>query len=314
MASVLVLSDTHFGLDSSTLADHRQVDFLIWEIWRYGKGCEEIILLGDILDLWRSRPEKAMRDARYFFEQLSDLGTKISYVVGNHDHHLAIMRQENDFLGRASRGEIYSVFNPSMCWNQTIAGLNVDMYYPIYRANYSQRSYLFTHGHHLNGFHAFSIQIVEQLRSLSREETSPADLELMMAYVYESMYRSSYIGEMVNFEDKLWKISNTFGRLRGGIMRNFRHISVKRQYEAIVEFMRSRWLGAVDCFVYGDTHRAGIYRGSGGPLAVNAGSLTSEIRNGSPEELPDTYMLIDDDCVAIRQMGREKPLYARNFD
>jgi hypothetical protein len=91
-----------------------------------------------------------MRDARYFFKQLSDLGAKISYVVGNHDHHLAIMRQENDFLGRASRGEIYPVFNPSLCWNQTIAGLNVDMYYPIYRANYSQRSYLFTHGHQLS--------------------------------------------------------------------------------------------------------------------------------------------------------------------
>jgi hypothetical protein len=51
MASILELSDTHFDLNSSTRTDHKQVDCLIWELWRYGKGGGEIVLLGDIFAL-----------------------------------------------------------------------------------------------------------------------------------------------------------------------------------------------------------------------------------------------------------------------
>ena len=55
----------------------------------YGKGCGEIVLLGDIFDLWKARPDRALRDSRYLFERLSDLDVKMSYVVGNHDHPLS---------------------------------------------------------------------------------------------------------------------------------------------------------------------------------------------------------------------------------
>jgi predicted phosphodiesterase len=314
MASVLVISDTHFGLDSSTLADHRQVDSLIWEIWRYGNGCEEIILLGDVFDLWRARPERAIRDARYFFEKLSDLDVKISYVVGNHDHHLAVMSQESDFLGRVARGDIYSVYIPNLSWNQTLDGLNVDMYYPIYRTSCFDRNFLFTHGHHLNGVQAFSMQVVEQLRKLSGEEISPADLEMMMTYAYEGIYRSSYIGELVEFEEKLWKVSSIISEMRTGILKTFRHTPVERHYQAIMKFLRDQMAGRIDCFVYGDTHKAGVYRSDGGPLAVNAGSLTYEKRNGNPEEVPDTYMVIDAAGLTIRQLGRQEPLFMRDYD
>ena len=311
MASILVISDTHFGLNSSTLTNHKQVDCLIWEIWRYGKGCGEIVLLGDIFDLWRARPERALRDSRYLFERLSDLDVKISYVVGNHDHHLAVMSQEMDFLGRVARGDIYSVYTPNLNWNQTLDGLNVDMYYPIYKVSCFQRNYLFTHGHHLKGVQAFSIQLVEQLRKLSGEEISPADLEMMMAYAYEGMYRSSYIGEMVEFEQKLWKVSCIFNKMNNGILRKY--APVERQYDTILEFLRDQRVGKVDCFVYGDTHKAGIYRRDGGPMAVNSGSLVRERRNGNTEELPDTYVVIDDDCVAVRQLGRQEPLFTRDY-
>jgi hypothetical protein len=69
----------------------------------------------------------------------------------------------------------------------------------------------------------------------------------------------------------------------------------------------------VNCFVY-DTHKAGIYRRDGGPLTVNARSLTCERRNGNSEELPDTYIVIDDDRVAVRQLGRQEPLFARDYN
>jgi predicted phosphodiesterase len=314
MASILVISDTHFGLNSSTLTNHNQVDCLIWEIWKYGNGCREIVLLGDILDLWRARPEKAIRDSRYFFEKMSDLDVKISYVVGNHDHHLAVMSQENDFLGRVARGDIYSVYTPNLSWNQTLDGLNVDMYYPIYRTSSFQRNYLFTHGHHLNGVQAFSIQVVEQIRRLSGEEISPADMEIMMAYAYESMYRSSFIGEMVEFEETLWKVSSIISRMRTSLLKTFRYTPVERHYDAILKFLREQMMGKVDCFIYGDTHKAGIYERDAGPMAINAGCFTYEMKNGNLEVVPNTYLIIDDDRVAIRQLGRQEPLFARDYN
>lgn len=313
MASVVVISDTHFGLDSSTLAEQRQVDSLIWEIWKYGKGCEEIVLLGDIFDLWRARPENAIRDARYFFEKLSDLDVKISYVVGNHDHHLAVMKQENDFLGRVARGDIYSVYIPNLDWNQTLDGLNIDMYYPIYRSNYFNLNFLFTHGHHLNGIQAFSMQVVEQLRRLSGEEISPADLEMMMAYAYEGIYRSSYIGELVEFEEKLWKASNVISGMKTVILKTFRQMPVERQYQAILSFLEAQMAGRIDCFVYGDTHKAGMCIKDGGPLAVNAGSFIHENGNGNQEVVPNTYMVVDDAELTIRQLGSQEPLFMHDY-
>jgi UDP-2,3-diacylglucosamine pyrophosphatase LpxH len=308
MPSAVVISDTHFGLDSSTLANRKAVDELFGEIWRFGPGCDEAMLLGDIFDFWRVRPEKAIRDSRHFFQRLSEHDLKVKYVVGNHDHHLAVMSRESDFLERAARGDLYPIYTPNLRWSQVINGLQMEMRYPIYRARCNSRTYLFTHGHHLDGVQAFSISMVEQLRRLSGEEISPADLEMMMTYAYESIYRSSYIGEMVDFEERLWKVSSMFQRFKAGLQRTFRFTPVERQYDAILRFIRDQSLGKVDCFIYGDTHKADLYQKGGGPMAINTGSFTREDGRDS-EDLPNTYMIMDEEGLALRQLGRPEPLF-----
>lgn len=308
MPSAVVISDTHFGLESSTLADQKTVDNLFGEIWRYSQGCDEVVLLGDIFDFWRVRPEKAIRDSRYFFQRLSELDLKAKYVVGNHDHHLTVMSRESDFLERAASGDLYPIYTPNLRWCQVINGLQMEMRYPVYRARCHSKAYLFTHGHHLDGVQAFSISLVEQLRRLSGEEISPADLEMMMTYAYESIYRSGYIGEMVDFEERLWKVSSILHRVKAGLLRTFRFTPVERQYEAIIKFIRDQGLGKVDCFVYGDTHKADLYQRGGGPMAVNTGSFTLD-EGRDPEDLPNTYMIMDEDGLALRQLGRREPLF-----
>ena len=42
---------------------------------------------------------------------------------------------------------------------------------------------------------------------------------------------------------------------------------------------------------------------------MNAGSFTREQEKGSCLETPDTYMLLDEEGLAIRQLGRKKPLF-----
>ena len=308
MASVII-SDTHFGLGSSTLSDPAKVDQLMREISEFGNGCDEVVLLGDIFDFWRVRPENAVRDSLYFLKRLSQEDLKIRYVVGNHDHHLVVQKQEGEFMERTARGDLFPVYIPSLRWRQTINGLNIDMLYPTYRVSCCHRTVLFTHGHHLDGIQTFTMQLVESLRRLSGEELLPADLEMMMTYAYESIYRSACIGEMVSFEDRIWKASNLLHRFTYGVIRKQRFDSVEGQYDAILKFLRDQNQGMVDCFIYGDTHRSGIYQRKGGPLAVNAGCFTREQGKGSGIETPNTYIFLNEEGLALRQLGRSQSLY-----
>ena len=308
MAS-LIISDTHFGLNCSTLKSPAKVDQLLREVWEYEGGCEDVILLGDILDLWRVRPENAVKDAIPLLKRLSQKDLKTRYVVGNHDHHLVVQKQEAEFMERAARGDLFPVYLPFMRWHRTICGIDLDMHYPTYRMRCCQRSILFTHGHHLDGIQNFTLQLVEKLRRLSGEELAPADLEIMMTYAYEGLYRSASIGEMVSFETSIWKASGFLQWLNAGVFSNQRRASVEGQYGAIMNFIRERGLGRVDCFIYGDTHRPGVYQKRGGPLAINAGSFTRDQETCSRFEAPDTYMFMDEKGLAIRQLGRKRPLF-----
>ncbi len=321
MAS-LIISDTHFGWAASSLNNPTNVEQLMQEISKYQEDCQEVVLLGDILDLWRARPECAVKDALPFLKRLEEAGLKIRYVVGNHDHHLVTQKQEAEFLERTARGDIFPVYIPSLRWTQTFAGIDMEMLYPCYRKRLCSRYFLFTHGHHLDGIQTLTLQLVEKMRRLSGEEILPADLEMMMTYAYENIYRSACIGEIVTLEDIIWKASSILQRFTMAVFFQQQHTSVQSQYEAILEFIRDRNLGRVDCFIYGDTHRAGIYQREGGPLAVNSGCFTREgessagisnesykgaITHGS--QTPETYLLLDEAGLTLRQLGRKEPLF-----
>jgi UDP-2,3-diacylglucosamine pyrophosphatase LpxH len=230
-------------------------------------------------------------------------------VVGNHDHHLVVQKQEREFMERAARGDLFPVYIPSLCWNLTISGLRLEMFYPAYRISCCHRSVLFAHGHHLDGMQSVSMQVVEMMRRRSGEEMMPSDLEMMMAYAYESIYRSAAIGELIAFEDHLWKASSLLHKFKEGLFRRQRYAPVERQYEAIQKFLREQNPEKVDCFIYGDTHRPGIFQRQGGPLAVNTGSFTREPGKESAQRRPDTYLLLNESGLVMRQLGHTKPLF-----
>lgn len=298
--SIAVISDTHFGSKSSVLSRRDNVDYLIWELWRYGDGIDEVVLLGDILDLWRVRMESAIRDASYFFRRLDELGVRVSYVVGNHDHHMTVIRQELSLLERAARGELFSVYLPNLRWAMNLAGLRMTFHYPTYEMEIGSRRFMFTHGHHLDGIKSLPVQIFEGIRRLSGEPVLPADLERMMAYAYESIYRSCYLGEAVEIEESLWRVTSIFDKVRSGVLRTLRYSPVESQYDAIIKFIRERHPGRVDCFIYGDTHQAAIYRRDEDLLVANAGSLADGGDN--------TYLILTDDEIRMRGFGRQEPL------
>src|SRR4051812_21070615 len=99
----VVLSDLHLGTRTRTdLAAHPEVRA---SIVHHVRGCDEVLLLGDVLEL-RDRPlDRALAAAAPF---LSELGAamgngRVVLVPGNHDHHLVREAGGSGTAGRVAQ-------------------------------------------------------------------------------------------------------------------------------------------------------------------------------------------------------------------
>ena len=151
---------------------------------------------------------------------------------------------------------------------------------------------------------------LEKLRRFSGKEISPADMETMITCAYEGIYRSSYIGEIANLEERIWSASNALHRFKTGIFK--RSVPTEARYDAITRFIRERQLGSVDCFIYGDTHIPEISRWNN-LAVVNTGSFLHDGNGRSGEGIADTYLAIDEDGFALRQLGRRDPVFNEGY-
>ena len=212
-------------------------------------------------------------------------------------------------MERMARGDLFPVYIPSLRWRQTINGLNIDMLYPTYRISCCHRTVLFTHGHHLDGIQTFTHAAGREAAQALRRGASacgPGDDDDLC--LREHLPLRLHRGDGLLRGSHLESLQPA-AEVHVGVFRNQRFASVEGQYDAILKFIRDQNLGKVDCFIYGDTHRAGIFQRKGGPLAVNAGSFTREQGKGSCLETPDTYLFLDEDGLALRQLGRSEPLF-----
>ncbi len=92
---------------------------------------DRVILLGDVIDFWRSDPIEGLIKSVPFFTGLIKAGFKeIDYILGNHDHYiLRCMNREKPTLG--------------------ISNLPLRMFYPYLLLKDNNKEILFTHGHEL---------------------------------------------------------------------------------------------------------------------------------------------------------------------
>jgi predicted phosphodiesterase len=171
---IVVLSDIHFG-SALNEASNEKTDLealktllnLIIEL-----KPKKVILLGDILDLWRVEFLYAWAEAEkiQFFSTLTkyvDLSkgnAKVIYVIGNHDHILQELSLNLHLIDKyqhlMNKSEITSNENftieslPSEKLDQKIENLhhffkNVDLYYPHYSEEIQNvGTVYFDHGHY----------------------------------------------------------------------------------------------------------------------------------------------------------------------
>ena len=210
---IVVISDSHLGDRHSTLKKPRVVDKLIREL-NQGKKIDELILLGDILDLAFSTFKDVIRQARDFFDRISrlDIG-KIVYVPGNHDYHIWLLHIEKkdviepiadesvpklpDYISHFSGKEsFFSEVLPEDLEEKFV------IRYPNYEFQRGGIRYLLHHGHQVYGPCVLLMSPGEALR----EKKGLHDLLIANSPILELIYyhleRSE---EMRNKLEKAWK-------------------------------------------------------------------------------------------------------------
>lgn len=162
---VLALSDLHLGEPEGLLYDKDKniIDILVDKISELSggdggveDGIEELILLGDIVDLSEATEIEAYTNTRVFLTALFNKVKvdKIIYIPGNHDHHLWVEMVKVHY-GKGSYEECkpkigLSIKRPKALITNCIP-LNytgeVEVHYPSYQVMIDGSHFLFDHGH-----------------------------------------------------------------------------------------------------------------------------------------------------------------------
>jgi predicted phosphodiesterase len=325
---IVAISDIHFGEPTSTLSKAGTVDALENELSGDGK-LSELILLGDVFDLWKATPSKAINDSKYFMSRVGVLADKVTYIVGNHDHHLFLTCQESEFLEELHEPEVKDPnFSPDQDFGSSILEdlisdrCELDVRYARYWKDHLGLRLLFMHGHHLDFWQTLAPNITNRIRLFlasilqknGYERTrkillDDKNFEIALASSYEPLYRNALMGEIVTVENGLWKIPSSLGVIKGYACKTFRFTPVQQMYWSIGRYLE-RFKERPDVFVYGHTHQADAYKKREEVLAVNTGCWLQEENPSiwnNPEEIPNTYVVIDE-AVTVRQLGKKQPI------
>jgi UDP-2,3-diacylglucosamine pyrophosphatase LpxH len=210
---VIVLSDTHFGDPGATLgvrrgaadegARRRHVDRFVAALAARGPVAE-VVLLGDVFEMWTASFQEAVSAARYFFESLAVLDPgRVVLVIGNHDYHLLVQHREDRLRDDVARGErpadllpIQQTFRDSYLAGLLPASLRdrLVVTYPNYRVRIDGVQYVFHHGHHLatiRGGDVFALGprfILERLERVRADDMTLRRLERGSHVFFEMSY------------------------------------------------------------------------------------------------------------------------------
>jgi predicted phosphodiesterase len=217
----IVLSDLHLGsggdIDLLRRPELREI------LWSEIEGADEVVLLGDAVEL-RDRPlAEALELARPFFDELgSAIGTgRVLVVPGNHDHHLLDDWLEGRRLaGAGPLGLEQRVAAKSGPIAQLVRGMGRTPIELAYPGAWLRPGIYATHGHYIDRhltvptFERLAVAAVERVLGGSREVSegpgSPGDPGSASAEDYERAQAPVYA-----FLFALAQAGSTGGRLGG---------------------------------------------------------------------------------------------------
>ena len=195
----MALSDLHLG-ELETLLYNSEDEYNLINITidkiselaqgneTFDSGVEELILIGDILELSEADEDEAYGNAKAFLVPLIekiDPG-KIVYIPGNHDHHLwvELLTAEHGISNyKQCRPKIQidssirkKVIFIERCLPKDYSPEKVDIRYPCYLLRTESACYLFDHGHLFSAL-LHSLYTKKAQRLIDAEEQSYAFME-----------------------------------------------------------------------------------------------------------------------------------------
>ena len=316
---IIAISDTHFGDESMLLDEERLVDRLIEALAGRGE-ISELILLGDILDLWIKTQMPALRKARYFIDSLSRLDNieRIVYVPGNHDHQMFMdaFRLEMDTL--VKQGNLTTPrFMPARTYSETVIGwlarpgakVHFSMTYPFLVRPMGDKQFVFTHGHHLDFYSnshgwARNFWLVRHILKKRRKKATLHDIEMANIPFCGAMSVVPWVPELVNEALRFYHILSWFGRLfRSKSLQQspLRDSLIRENYDEIELLLPQLGHPRPACFIFGHTHLPGMGRlPESGVAVANTGSWTKVDNKDTPTR---TWVEVDGD-VKLFRLGR----------
>jgi predicted phosphodiesterase len=315
------MSDTHFGDESALLVEPSLVNRLMEALAGRGQ-IEELILLGDVLDLWMKTTVPALKLAREFVDGLSQLTNvkKILYVPGNHDHQMFLDAFRLEVDVKVMQGDLtIPKFMPARHYGDSLlTGLaypkskaHFPMTYPFTAVQVGGKDVVFTHGHHLDFYAtdgwARTFWLGRHIIKQKKKKATLYDIEMANIPFCGAMSVWPWVPELVDEGLRYYHLINLFGRVfRSEKIAEspLRDSLVRDNYAEIDQLLPQLGFPSPACFVYGHTHRPGMGKlPSTGTVVVNTGSWTRQ----QDAEVPTRTWVEVDGEVRLMRLGRSGP-------
>lgn len=328
MEKIAVLSDIHFGADECNLncptngRRNKKVKTKIDRLfdWFISNDTKEFIFLGDIFELHLDTFSDSIDNSGCFFARLNALGpTKVTYVVGNHDHtiwllHIYYHDIIDKFLGgnpkeltpfRFVNRRFTAGKQPSFLAEFFGSPKDFSVVYPIeLRDDIGNKNFVFLHGHLLDK----KQQIVGLMLGMifpGMRSANLRELELFCAPQYESLFLlSESESGKENLKDIYGGIKKKRKWKKAFNYRVLPHLYNKRLFhhlsESELKFGVESIARTADYVIFGHSHVAGInfnkFSYNKNLIAMNSGCWITNERIGS-KKLMGHFILIDKNGV-----------------
>lgn len=321
---IVVISDTHFGDENQLLDDSSLVDRLASALASRGR-IDELILLGDVFDLWVRTMVPAMRQGRYFIASACRMEnvSRILFVPGNHDHLLFLNAFDDEVARAVESGDLTPPrFAPARHYPRTVLGGLCDpgfekpfsMAYPFVVRKVRDREVVFTHGHHLDFYDASfgwarTFWLSRRIIRKRRRNATLHDIEMANLPFCGAMSVAPWVPELVEGGLRFYRIINFFSKVvrKPGMQHSPRRDTlIKDNYDEIGGLLPLLGHPLPGCFVFGHTHRPGIGKIPGSNITVaNAGAWVRP----DDEDVPHcTWVEVEHDVKLFRLNGDEPEL------
>lgn len=264
----VVISDLHLGTRTATdLLGRPEIRSRL--INRLG-AADEVVLLGDSIEL-RDRPlAEALAVATPFFEDLGEAlsGRRVTLVPGNHDHQLGsrLLRRRGEPL-RLEQRALPAPGDPLARLARRMGNTRLELAYP---GVWLRPDIYATHGHYLdchNGARTFECLARAVSERIVRRGgyATPDDYEAVLAPLYRLFYRTA----QWSWAWQAVRLGKAFLRgVEGADARGSRFMPGMRAMARVLETLGIE----ADHVLFGHLHHPGDWTADGGTRLLNTGT------------------------------------------